>query len=147
MKKRNRWSQGIDTWTVRRKDITGMYLGERKDGRTRGLPRAPLSFLRLPLATTSKRLLRRLRKNPKQSRDEAVDSCFASIVACQCVATNREALLKITRSPWHLQQGAQMCYRAFNLFTFFRADLIQSEASWQLSSTFDWLMSAWKNVN
>ena len=35
----------------------------------------------------------------------------------------------------------------FNLFTFFRADLIQSEASWKLSSTSDWLMSAWKNVN
>ena len=34
-----------------------------------------------------------------------------------------------------------------NLFTFFRADLIQSEASWKLSSTSDWLMSAWKNVN
>ena len=35
----------------------------------------------------------------------------------------------------------------FNLFTFFRADLIQSEASWKLSSTSDWLMSAWRNVN
>ena len=35
----------------------------------------------------------------------------------------------------------------FNLFTFFRADLIQSEASWKLSSTSDWLMTAWKNVN
>ena len=31
---------------------------------------------------------------------------------------------------------------AFDLFTFFRADLIQSEASWKLSSTSDWLMSA-----
>ena len=30
---------------------------------------------------------------------------------------------------------------AFDLFTFFHADLIQSEA-WKLSSTFDWLMSA-----
>ena len=30
---------------------------------------------------------------------------------------------------------------AFDLFTFFRADLIQSEASWKLSSTSDWLMS------
>ena len=29
---------------------------------------------------------------------------------------------------------------AFNLFTFFRAYLIQSEASWKLSSTSDWLM-------
>ena len=31
---------------------------------------------------------------------------------------------------------------AFDLFTFFRADLIQLEASWKLSSTSDWLMSA-----
>ena len=31
---------------------------------------------------------------------------------------------------------------AFDLFTFFRTDLIQSEASWKLSSTSDWLMSA-----
>ena len=31
---------------------------------------------------------------------------------------------------------------AFDLFTFFRTDLIQSEASWKLSSTTDWLMSA-----
>ena len=29
---------------------------------------------------------------------------------------------------------------AFNLFTFFRADLIQSEASGKLSATSDWLM-------
>ena len=36
---------------------------------------------------------------------------------------------------------------AFNLFPFFRADLIQSEASWKLSSTFDWLLFAWKNAN
>ena len=36
---------------------------------------------------------------------------------------------------------------AFNLFTSFRADLIQSEASWKLSSTSDWFMPAWKNVN
>ena len=36
---------------------------------------------------------------------------------------------------------------AFGLFTFFHADLIQSEASWKLSSTSDWLMSAWKNVS
>ena len=27
-----------------------------------------------------------------------------------------------------------------NLFTFFRADLIQPQASWKLSSTSDWLM-------
>ena len=31
---------------------------------------------------------------------------------------------------------------AFDLFTFFRTDLIQSDASWKLSSTSDWLMSA-----
>ena len=36
---------------------------------------------------------------------------------------------------------------AFNLFTFFRADFVQSEASWKLSSTSDWFMFAWKNVN
>ena len=34
-----------------------------------------------------------------------------------------------------------------DLFEFFPADLIQSEASWKLSSPFDWLMSAWKNVS
>ena len=36
---------------------------------------------------------------------------------------------------------------AFDLFTFLRKDSIQSEASWKLSSSSDWLMSAWKNVN
>ena len=36
---------------------------------------------------------------------------------------------------------------AFELFTFFRTDSIQSEASWKLSSSSDWLISAWKNVN
>ena len=36
---------------------------------------------------------------------------------------------------------------AFDLFKFFRTDLIQSEARWNLSSTSDWLMSAWKNVS
>ena len=36
---------------------------------------------------------------------------------------------------------------AFDLFTFFRADSIQSEDSWKLSSTSDRLMSAWKNVS
>ena len=30
----------------------------------------------------------------------------------------------------------------FDLFTFFRTDLIQSETSWKLSLTSDWLMSA-----
>ena len=34
----------------------------------------------------------------------------------------------------------------FDLFVFFRADLIQSEARWKLLSTFDWLMSALKTV-
>ena len=36
---------------------------------------------------------------------------------------------------------------AFDLFTLCRADLIQSEVSWKLSSISDWLMSAWKEVN
>ena len=36
---------------------------------------------------------------------------------------------------------------AFNLFTFFRADLIKSEANWKLSSASDWLLYAWKNPN
>jgi len=36
---------------------------------------------------------------------------------------------------------------AFDLITFFCADLIQSEDSWILSSTFDWLTSAQKNVS
>ena len=31
---------------------------------------------------------------------------------------------------------------AFDLFVFFRADIIQSEARWKLLSTSDWLMSA-----
>ena len=59
-------------------------------------PRAPLSFLSPPLTTTSNRPLRRLWKNPKHSRVVTVDSCFTIIVAYQYVATNREALLKIT---------------------------------------------------
>ena len=45
-----------------------------------------------------------------------------------------------------LQQGAQKC-DAFDLFTFFRADLIQSEASRKLFSTYNWLKSAWKNLS
>ena len=36
---------------------------------------------------------------------------------------------------------------AFDLFTFFRTDLIQPEASWKLSSTSDRFMSARKNLN
>jgi len=35
----------------------------------------------------------------------------------------------------------------FDLFKIFPADLIQSEASWKLSSTSDWLKSTWKNVS
>ena len=45
-----------------------------------------------------------------------------------------------------LGQGA-LNFDRFDLFTFFRADFIQSEANWKLSSTSDWLMAAWKNVN
>ena len=45
--------------------------------------------------------------------------------------------------PTARRQKSDRC----NLFTFFREDLIQSEASWKLSSTSDWLMTAWKNVN
>jgi len=40
-----------------------------------------------------------------------------------------------------LRQGAKSV-TAFYSFTLFCADLIQSEASWKLSSTSDWLMSA-----
>ena len=36
---------------------------------------------------------------------------------------------------------------AFDLFTFFRGDLIQSEASWELYLTSNQLMPAWKNVS
>ncbi len=35
----------------------------------------------------------------------------------------------------------------FNLFTFFRADLIQSEVNCKLSTAFDLIKSARKNVN
>ena len=34
-----------------------------------------------------------------------------------------------------------------DLLTFFSKDLIQSEASWKLSPTSDWLTSARKNVS
>ena len=40
----------------------------------------------------------RQRKNPKQREVVAVDSCFAILVAHHYGATNREALLKNTRS-------------------------------------------------
>ncbi len=40
-----------------------------------------------------------------------------------------------------------MCDHFFNLFTFFRADLIQSEVNCKLSTAFDWIKSARKNVN
>ena len=55
-----------------------------------------------------------------------------------------------------LTQGSySVCYyskeprsvTAFDLFTFFHTDLIQSEVSWKLSLTSDWLISAWKNVS
>ena len=56
----------------------------------------------------------------------------------------------VTEMVWQLNRGygdVHMFYSkkpksvtAFNLFTFFRADLIQSEASWKLFSTSDWLM-------
>ena len=36
---------------------------------------------------------------------------------------------------------------AFDLFTFFCVDLIQSEANWKLSSTSDWSTSERKNVS
>ena len=67
--------------------------------------------------------------------------------------------IKISISPGprndvtdHLVVSHAYCYSkepksltACNLFTFFRADLIQSEASWKLSSTSDWLISVKKN--
>ena len=43
-------------------------------------------------------------------------------------------------SPNYYSKGPKRV-TAFDLFIFFRADLIQSEASWKLSSTSDWLMS------
>ena len=39
------------------------------------------------------------------------------------------------------------CVTTFNLFTFFRADLIQSEVNWELSSASHLIMAAQKNVN
>ena len=53
--------------------------------------------------------------------------------------------LPASRDPRHLDILKSVT--AFNLFRFFRADLIQSEASWKLSLTSDWLMPSWKNVN
>ena len=35
----------------------------------------------------------------------------------------------------------------FNLFTFFHADLVQSEVNWKLSLASDWIMTTVKNVN
>lgn len=35
---------------------------------------------------------------------------------------------------------------AFNIFTFFRAALIQSEVDWMLSPASDWIITARKNV-
>ncbi len=42
---------------------------------------------------------------------------------------------------------APKCVTTFNLFTFFRADLIQSEVNCKLSTAFDWIKTARKNVN
>ena len=47
----------------------------------------------------------------------------------------------LARSHWPYSKEPKSV-TAFELLTFFRADLIQSEASWKLSSTSDWLMSA-----
>ena len=58
-------------------------------------------------------------------------------------SNNSEQLYWTMQPAWQAQKSVT----AFDLFTFFRADLIQSEASWKLSSTSDWLMSAWKNVS
>ena len=63
-----------------------------------------------------------------------------------------EARILTVVIKWHhranglLQHWAQKCDQ-LDLFTFFHTDLIQSEASRKLSSTSDWLMSAWKNVS
>ena len=49
----------------------------------------------------------------------------------------------------HDSGGVGVCYSkepknvtTSDLFAFFRTDLIQSESSWKLSSTSDWLMFA-----
>ncbi len=42
---------------------------------------------------------------------------------------------------------APRCVTTFNLFTFLRADLIQSKAVDSLQLTSDWIKSARKNVN
>ena len=47
---------------------------------------------------------------------------------------------------FHYSKGPKRVM-AFDFFTFFCTDLIQSEASWKLSSISDWLMSALKNVS
>ena len=46
---------------------------------------------------------------------------------------------------WLLSQI--QCVTTFNLFTFFCADLIQSEVNWKLFSASDWMMTAQKDVN
>ena len=59
--------------------------------------------------------IKRHRKNPKQSGVVAVDSCFAILGAHQSCATNREALLKNTRTnsdtyritPYYVSQRGQ----------------------------------------
>ena len=47
----------------------------------------------------------------------------------------------------NLQQEARKCDRILLIHILWYTDLIQSEASWKLSSTSDWLMSARKNVS
>ena len=61
--------------------------------------------------------------------------------------TEKQTKNYVKSSFYPLQQWAQKCEPAFDLLTFFHTDLIQSEASWKLSSTSDWLMFAWKNVS
>ncbi len=53
---------------------------------------------------------------------------------------------------WHLfprlyYSKAPKSATTFNLFAFFRADLIQSEVNWNLSLASDWMVVARKNVN
>ena len=47
----------------------------------------------------------------------------------------------ITTAAANLYSKKPRSVTAFNLFTFLRADFVQSESSWKLSSTFDWLLS------
>ncbi len=40
----------------------------------------------------------------------------------------------------HIYSKAPKSVTTFNLFTFFRADLIQSEVNWELSLASDWIV-------